>query len=118
MTDNERTLYVEAIELWGAEAQVNMLHEEIGELLVAMNKLWREPKNGINRSEWLRSTLEEIEDVRIMLDQMVVLLNSTDGVQGATRDLKNARLRERLAKERADREKRDAWKTALMGARR
>lgn len=91
MTDTERALFRAALDLWGAEAQVGMLHEEIGELLMVVNKVCRESPGAAHLA--LRgNALEEIEDVRIMLDQMIVLLGSTDDHQDKLRDYKIERL--------------------------
>jgi NTP pyrophosphatase (non-canonical NTP hydrolase) len=67
---NKEEIYAKAIERWGEELQVGMLSEEIGELLVAVNKYRRRAtkQNEIN-------ICEEIADVRIMLEQIECLFH-------------------------------------------
>jgi len=95
MTNDERETFKRALDRWGTEAQVNMLHEEIGELLVALNKLWR--TNGAEERGACRvHVVEEIEDVRIMLDQMLILMGATEHQADVERLTKVQRLRHRL----------------------
>lgn len=65
---SRRELYKKAIKKWGIELQIGMFHEEIGELIKAINKLRRHP---INPN--LLQVEEEIADVQIMIEQMIVL---------------------------------------------
>jgi hypothetical protein len=95
MTPEERETFVDAIRTWGPQAQVNMLHEEIGELMVALNKLARE-KPGGGREMLSGRVTEEVEDVRIMLDQVLVIVEATDAEVRNWRDTKVERLRYRL----------------------
>ena len=97
MTNDERETFKRALDRWGTEAQVNMLHEEIGELLVALNKLWR--TNGAEERGTCRvHVVEEIEDVRIMLDQMLILIGVTEKEAENQRRAKVQRLRTRLGR--------------------
>jgi len=60
-------LYKAAIKHWGEELQYGMLSEEVGELLVAINKF--------RRGHVLKGTVaEEMADVLIMMEQIQVLL--------------------------------------------
>lgn len=63
MNKNEIDLYRRALENWGTEAQIGMLHEEMAELIVAINK-WRRAILPVGL------VLEEIVDLEIMLDQL------------------------------------------------
>ena len=82
-----------AIKKWGNQSQLNMLHEEIGELMQAINKFNRSPK------EWKKrdNLCEEIADVEIMLEQLKLMIG---GNPRATIHLhkreKLERLKERL----------------------
>ncbi len=59
-------LYKKAIELWGEEAQLEMIVEECAELIHAIQKLKR---NDGDRLPKLEKVHEEIADVRIVLEQ-------------------------------------------------
>lgn len=61
MTKQE--LYNNAIQRWGIEAQVDMFHEEVGELLSALNKY----KRGRVGKD---AVVTEIADVQIMAEQL------------------------------------------------
>lgn len=63
MTKQE--LYNNAIQRWGIEAQVDMFHEEVGELLSALNKY----KRGRVGKD---AVVTEIADVQIMAEQLAV----------------------------------------------
>ena len=77
-----------AIETYGTEAQIGMLHEEMGELMVAINKCERAGYT----AEAVAHVCEEIADVQIMLDQMRIIFGPTEDIEHA----KLLRLRERL----------------------
>ncbi|MFX0204402.1 MAG: hypothetical protein ACFFDT_00325 [Candidatus Hodarchaeota archaeon] len=64
----ERYIYNQAIELWGADLQINMVFEEIGELTTVLSRYIR----GRATKEDVAS---EIADVRIMLKQLDLLLD-------------------------------------------
>lgn len=55
-----------AIETYGIEAQLRMLQEECGELIVAVGHYSR------GREKTFNNLVEELVDVRIMIDQMVI----------------------------------------------
>ena len=67
-------IYVEAITKWGWQSQVNMLVEEIGELLSALNKYER------GRVD-LSDVTTEVADVRIMIEQLEIILDIHDDVE-------------------------------------
>ena len=64
ITGHEKWLYRRALEEWGEEAQIDVLLEEMGELLVALSKRNREI-NGSSEEE----IKDEIVDLQIALDQ-------------------------------------------------
>lgn len=67
-----------AIEKWGQQAQINMFHEEIGELMQAVNKLLR-----ADNSKYVAcrdNVIEEIADVEIMLEQIKIMVRGHAGV--------------------------------------
>ena len=59
-----RDVYIDAIKKYGSDHQLNMLHEEMGELIVAISKHRRNPCE-----ETITNVQEEIADVQIMLEQ-------------------------------------------------
>lgn len=61
-------LFAEAINFWGIEKQLNMLMEEIGELIVAINK-WRRRKDKNSESE-VFDMIEEMADTGLLIEQM------------------------------------------------
>ena len=63
----EKQLYRDAINRWGIEAQLNMLIEEMGELLVAINKMRRGKDKNDERP--VMEMIEEFVDVQLILDQ-------------------------------------------------
>lgn len=79
---------IEISEFYGFDAQSRQCIEEMAELTVALNKLWRTKQSEINYQEEIvkrrydaifmkqkSETVEEIADVYIMLEQMKYLLN-------------------------------------------
>lgn len=72
---------------YGFESQSRQLTEEVGELLQAVNKFWRYDLGGgtiplecaVCRNQ--RNIIEELADVRIMLDQLAVLLECESMVE-------------------------------------
>ena len=76
------SLYAAAIEKWGCDAQVGMVHEEIGELLEACGGLLK-IINKFNREDFeqvgLEDVLEEVVDVEIMLEQFTIILGLYSG---------------------------------------
>lgn len=60
-----------AVDLWGVEAQVMMAIEEMAELTQALSKSYRSGRAPLS----LEGVVEEIADVRIMLDQLVMIFD-------------------------------------------
>lgn len=65
---NRHELLTEAVSRWGKESQSFMAIEEMAELTKALSKAYR--KFG---TEEIVNILEEIADVRIMLDQLQII---------------------------------------------
>ena len=88
-----RNILKGAIKKWGKQSQINMLHEEIGELLQAINKFLRKPQDWNTRD----NLCEEIADVEIMLEQLKLIIggNPRAGIHVHKRQ-KLERLKERL----------------------
>ena len=88
-----RETMLKAIAKWGANKQTDMLHEEIGELLQAVNKHKR--KNSLDNRENL---LEEIADVEIMLEQQKLMIaGAAHSAVEAYKERKLQRLTEKLS---------------------
>ena len=77
---DNRKVYQDALDTWGAEAQTKMLFEEIGELMQAICKASR-VKNWEQRIKVWSNIAEEIADVKIMLEQMELLFNVEEAVK-------------------------------------
>lgn len=92
MTRSPVEIFTEALQRWGAPAQIEMAIEEMAELTLEL----QHDKRGRSSHENIAS---EVADVEIMMGQLRVLLGD-DLVEGA-RTLKLARLEQRLAKARA-----------------
>jgi NTP pyrophosphatase (non-canonical NTP hydrolase) len=82
-------LYRAAVTKWGKAAQLAMLHEEIGELLVCVGHLGR----GRATADDLAG---EIADVRIMLEQLVIIAGLTEERVAEKVTVKAERLARRL----------------------
>ena len=96
-TIHEQSIYANAILAFGPEAQVDMLHEEVGELLSAINKYHR---GRVTKQE----VITEIADVMIMCGQMAFLFGP-DEVQ-AEKERKLIRLQQRIDEYNSKHEKR------------
>ncbi len=83
----------QAIKQWGKDAQIDMLHEEIGELLQAINKHKRK-----GTDETITNLIEEIADVEILLEQLKLMINGHAGVE-VFKIEKLQRLQKRLDKD-------------------
>ena len=92
ITNYTRGLYDRAIKRWGGQAQLRMLQEECGELIVAVAHVLRK-----NKSLSTTELADEIADVEIMCEQARVLLGDegSDLVDRA-KDAKLRRLQARL----------------------
>lgn len=87
--NTERDLAQSAVDTFGSASQVGMLHEEVGELLSALNKFAR----GRCSRE---AVITEIADVQIMCEQMAVIFGYED--VDAERERKFMRLAEKIVK--------------------
>lgn len=83
----KRDLAQSAVDTFGSASQVGMLHEEVGELLSALNKYAR----GRCSRE---AVVTEIADVQIMCEQMAAIFGYED--VDAERERKFVRLAERI----------------------
>lgn len=81
-------IYRQAIDKWGAEAQITMVFEEMAELQKELCKCLRGKDNRIEIAD-------EIADVEIMLEQMKVLFSIENGVE-RHKKLKLSRLKDRV----------------------
>lgn len=88
---DERELYKQALDKWGAEAQICMVFEEMAELQKELCKALRGKENRIEIAE-------EIADVEIMLEQMKLLFGIEEGVE-RHKTLKLQRLEGRLKRQ-------------------
>ena len=86
----EENILLQAIAEYGAEAQTDMMIEEMSELTKALLKHRRK-----ECKETLDNILEEIADVQIMLDQMK-LIHDDGKATDEYRDVKLLRLAARL----------------------
>lgn len=90
MTPHERSrLYRAALAKYGKVAQIDMLHEEIGELLSAIGHYRR-------GRDTASDVLSEIADVRIMLEQLTEIIGYTEMEVDAEMDRKLKRLAGRV----------------------
>ena len=70
-TSNYNELNQFIIDHYGADRQTNLATEELAELIQAINKMKRYPDGIIHRQQ----LIEEMADVRIMLDQLQLIYN-------------------------------------------
>ena len=85
-------VYEEALRLWGIQAQIGMMMEEMGELIVALN---RYDRGRIAASD----VLEELVDVSIMIDQMRIYFDPSGSCWDLKRNDKLLRLADRVSQE-------------------
>ena len=64
-------LYKRAVEWWGIELQINMVTEELGELIVAIQKWKRKPSE-----KTVADIASEVADVELMLGQLHYMMDS------------------------------------------
>jgi len=81
MNYTKEEVFKAAIELWGEEAQIDMMIEEAGELIVAMCHFKRARKY-----KPLSALTEEIADVELMLEQIKYMLDIEQDVAGMVRE--------------------------------
>ena len=86
--EEQRLIEKEAVETYGMDAQMRMLQEECGELIVAVGHYLR------GRNGSLANLCEELADVRIMLEQMEIALDNPAIVEWY--NYKLGRLKKRL----------------------
>lgn len=89
--EERQDLYQRAIATWGADDELAMLYEEIGELLVALGHLRR-------KRATVQDVLGEVADVRVMLEQVEVVLGMPVGAADSIMAFKVQRLAGRLDK--------------------
>lgn len=68
--EEQKQIEKEAVETYGMDAQLRMLQEECGELIVAVGHYLR------GRNGSLANLCEELADVRIMVEQMEIALDN------------------------------------------
>lgn len=81
-------VYTDAMNLWGADFQKSMFHEEVGEVLTAIS---HEKRGRCGNA----TVLEELADLQIMLNQLVILYG-TDEEFKTVLNAKLTRLVERI----------------------
>jgi len=92
---SKRSIYEEALDVWGEDSQIEQLIEECSELILALQKLKRDRRfNGGSKTARIADVLEEIADVKIMIRQ-IELIFPADEVKGYENE-KLERLRKRL----------------------
>lgn len=75
MNEEEYKKSIAAIaEKYGINCQTRQLFEEMGELIVAINKWWRSTGSVEERAAKRANIVEELADTQIMLDQMIYFL--------------------------------------------
>lgn len=87
-------IYKQALEKWGLESQLGMVQEECGEVVVAVNKLFR---SGIDDAERRLNLCEELADVQVMINQMREVPDWAGIIDHFVME-KTERLKQRLAK--------------------
>lgn len=70
MNDNQKLILKEAINIWGKEAQIQMIYEEVGEFLSVIGKYQR----GRSTEE---EVIDEIADCLIMFNQAALMFGET-----------------------------------------
>ena len=82
---DEEQIYKDALNKWGVDAQCMIAIEECGELITALSHKYR----GRNVN-----LIEEIADVKIMIEQLSIIFGAKEVEEEKTRKL--ARLNQRL----------------------
>jgi len=90
---DEREFFLEAMTFWGEEKQTNMLIEEIGELLQAINKYRRNPTKE-NKDKFVI----ELADVGLLIEQHEVYLDPV--LYRKSRNYKLERTQNKLARQK------------------
>jgi len=90
---DEKRILEEAINVFGVDNQTDMISEEAGELVAAVNQFKRSRKT-------IEEFLEEVVDVEIMLEQARIMYDPEDEYCSMIRQKKLKRLGKRVAQER------------------
>lgn len=90
----DKELLHQAINTWGVEAQCDMIVEECLELALAVQKLKR--KRGDQEAK-ITAIIDEIADVRIIIEQAMIIFADPENRIQERIDFKMNRLKERLA---------------------
>ena len=94
-------ILVDAVQTWGAEAQQQMMVEEMSELTKALCKLYR-AKTEADAEKAIENIREEMADVQIMLDQMKIIFGGTEDHEREKLDRLEERLEAAHRKERQE----------------
>ncbi|HLS36688.1 MAG TPA: hypothetical protein VK023_00320 [Sphingobacterium bovisgrunnientis] len=91
--EKRQEVYIQAINKWGAKAQLEMALEESIELALAIRKELRK-----NDEKSLNDLAGEVADVKIMIEQIELMMLNSDFSKQVDQimDFKIYRLRERL----------------------
>ena len=91
--EKRQEVYNQALNKWGAKAQMEMALEEAIELALAIRKEIRK-----NNEQTLRDLAGEVADVKIMIEQIELMMKDSDFSKQVDQimDFKIYRLRERL----------------------
>ena len=98
MTERDaRAIEQAAIDFYGGENQLEKAVEELGELIVAIQKLRTEkdPDEG-QAGELIDHVAEEVADVEIMLDQIKLMMEDGEDAVGSWKVFKLLRLNKRM----------------------
>lgn len=87
-----------AVEKYG-ERQLDQCQEELAELIVAISKYKRAVAKGLYKDKALTDVIEEIADVRIMIKQVMMLLDINETEVSNIETSKLNRLGKRMNKE-------------------
>ena len=93
---------IESAKYYGFDLQSNLLMEECGELIQAVNKYKRKIYSGLSVYTSLDKLIEEIADVELMLEQIKALLNISEKYIETWKKEKVERTRMIIAKELLD----------------
>ena len=93
---------IERAKYYGFDLQSNLLMEEYGELIQAVNKYKRKIYSGLSVYTSLDKLIEEIADVELMLEQIKALLNISEKYIETWKKEKVERTRMIIAKELLD----------------
>lgn len=91
MNEEQKQLIQKSHLFWGSQSQFDQLHEELGELIVALNHYKR------NRCS-LKDVAIEMADVRLMLDAIQVVLGIDENEYAAIEEGQWAKWKSQLEK--------------------